>query len=76
MKENNLPVYDAPPPPPPPREERIYRDALRLLEGINEILKDNPNLGTINIKMVGVVRDLNNVRIEKITGKEQEQEQA
>lgn len=50
----------------------VYEDAVDLLERINTELKANKNLDTINTKMVGVVRDLNNARIEKITGKEQE----
>jgi len=68
MEKNGLPKYNGPP-PPPTREEKLYYDAVRLLEGINDVLKDHPDLDTINIKMVGVVRDLNNVRIGKITGK-------
>jgi len=52
-----------------PKEEQIYKDAIKLLENINELLKDYPGLEHINIKMVGVVKDLNNMRIEKITGK-------
>jgi len=52
------------------KESTMYEDAVDLLERINSEMKDNKNLDTINIKMIGVVRDLNNVRIEKITGKE------
>jgi len=51
-------------------QRTIYEDAVDLLERINSELKDVKNLDTINIKMVGVVKDLNNVRIEKIIGKE------
>lgn len=66
-------MYDAPS-IPPPREEKIYQDALRLLENINEVLKDNPKLGTLNISMRAVVKDLNDVCIERITGKQNTQE--
>lgn len=69
MQELGLPDYKNAPPPPPTREEILYRNAVALLENINEVLTEYPKLGTINIKMVGVVNDLNNVRIEKITGK-------
>lgn len=69
MKEPGLPAYDGPP-PPSPREEKIYQDALRLLENINEVLKENPKLGTLNISMRAVVKDLNDVCIERITGKQ------
>lgn len=69
MPEPGLPDYKNAPPPPPTREEKLYRDAVTLLENINEVLKENQKLETINSKMVGVVKDLNDVRIEKITGK-------
>ncbi|HUU99469.1 MAG TPA: hypothetical protein VMW32_00765 [Bacteroidales bacterium] len=50
------------------KEEKLYKDSVELLENINKDLKDHTDLDTINIKMVGVVKDLNNVRIRKITG--------
>jgi hypothetical protein len=51
------------------REEEIYQDALRLLENINEVLKENPKLGTLNISMKSVIKDLNDVCVERITGR-------
>jgi hypothetical protein len=47
----------------------IYENAIALLERINVELKDHPSLETINSKMIGVVKDLNEVRISEITSK-------
>lgn len=69
MKEPGLPAYDGPP-PPLPGEEKIYQDALRLLENINEVLKENPKLGTLNISMKALLKDLNDICVERITGKQ------
>ena len=41
-----------------------------LLQRINTDLKGNNLLATLNVKMVGVVKDLNDVQIAVITGKE------
>jgi len=49
-------------------EEKLHQDAIRLLEDINEVLGNHTGRDSINIKMAGVIRDLNNIRIEKITG--------
>jgi hypothetical protein len=47
----------------------LYEDAITLLERINNELKESKQIDTLNSKMVSVVKDLNEVRIEKITGK-------
>jgi hypothetical protein len=41
-----------------------------LLERINQELKDNKYLSTINVKLVQVIKDINEVRLSQITGKE------
>lgn len=51
-------------------KKTLYEEAIDLLSRINEDLKNNKQLGTINVKMVGVVNDLNSVRLGEITGKE------
>jgi len=53
----------------------MYEDAVTLLERINSELKDSEWLGTINTKMVGVVKDLNDVRIKQITGSKSSEEE-
>ena len=53
----------------------IYEDAVTLLERINNELKESEWLGTINTKMVGVVKDLNEVRIKQITGSKASEEE-
>lgn len=47
----------------------IQEDAMKLLEGISQEMKEAKQLDTLNTKMIGVVKDLNEVRIEEITGK-------
>jgi hypothetical protein len=69
MEKNKLPDYKNAPPPPPTREEKLYNDAFRLFENINDVLKNHKDIDTLNSKMTGLLRDLNGVRIEKITGK-------
>lgn len=54
-------------------EISIYDQAVQLLERINSELKDHALLDTINTKMVGVVTDLNKVRVMAITGKDTEE---
>jgi hypothetical protein len=46
----------------------LYDHSIELLEGCNTILKDNAELPTINSKLVGLVKDLNEARIKQITG--------
>jgi len=53
-------------------EVSLYDQAVALLERINNELKGNKQLDTINSKMVGVVKDLNEVRISDITGRDTE----
>ena len=48
----------------------LSQAALDLLERINQELKNNKMLDIINTRMVGVVKDLNEVRIYEITGKD------
>jgi ribosome-binding factor A len=50
-------------------KKTLHEEAMELLERINTELKDHKLLDTLNIKMVGVVKDLNDVRIGEITGK-------
>lgn len=51
-------------------KKTLHEEAIELLERINTELKDHKLLDTLNTKMVGVVKDLNDVRIGAITGKE------
>lgn len=51
-----------------PEKKSLYEDAVTLLEKINQELADHRLLDTINSKMVAVVKDLNEVRIDDITG--------
>jgi hypothetical protein len=51
-------------------KKTLHEEAIELLERINTELKDHKLLDTLNTKMVGVVKDLNDVRIGSITGKE------
>lgn len=48
----------------------LYEDSIALLERINQELKDNKYLSTINFKMVQVIKDINDVRLGQITGRE------
>jgi hypothetical protein len=48
----------------------LYEDSVALLERINQELKDNKYLSTINVKLVQVIKDINEVRLSQITGKE------
>jgi hypothetical protein len=48
----------------------LHQEAMDLLQRINIELKGNKFLDTLNVKMVGVVKDLNDVQIAVITGKE------
>ena len=48
----------------------LHEESIALLERINAELKDHKLLATLNTKMVGVVKDLNDVLIGEITGKE------
>jgi hypothetical protein len=51
-------------------DRTLQEEALDLLERINTDLKGHSLIDTINTKMVSVVKDLNEVRICEITGKE------
>lgn len=46
----------------------LYDSAMTLLEGCNLLLKEDPQLPTINTKLAGVVKDLNDIRIRELTG--------
>jgi hypothetical protein len=50
----------------------LYDSAMALLEGCNSLLKEDPQLGTINTKLAGVVKDLNDIRIKELTGIKEE----
>lgn len=52
-----------------PEKKSIYEEAFSLLERINDELKEHKLIDTLNSKMTGVVKDLNDVRIISITGK-------
>jgi hypothetical protein len=52
-----------------PEKRSLYEEAIELLERMNNELKGNSHLDTLNTKMIGVVKDLNEVSIEAITGK-------
>ena len=49
-------------------KKQLYDRAIVLLEDINKHLKDDVNLPTINVQMVGVVKNLNDARIRELTG--------
>jgi hypothetical protein len=49
-------------------KKALYDQAMALLEGCNVYLKDDPQLPTINVKMAGVIKDLNDIRIKNLTG--------
>ena len=49
-------------------KETLYDQAMTLLEGCNTHLKDDPMLPTINTKLAGVVKDLNDIKIKTLTG--------
>ena len=51
-----------------PEKKSLYEDAIALLERINADLKGH-NIDTLNSRMIGVVKDLNEIRIVDITGK-------
>mgnify|MGYP001085270254 CR=1 FL=1 len=48
----------------------LYEDSIALLERINQELKENKYLAAINVKMVQVIKDINDVRLGQITGRE------
>jgi len=52
----------------------LYNDAVTLLKDCNTHLKGNAQLGTINIKLAGVVKDLNDIIIKELTGAIEEAE--
>lgn len=49
-------------------KQALYDQAMALLESCNDILKDDPQLATINVKLTGVVKDLNDILIKELTG--------
>lgn len=51
-------------------KKSLHEEAMELLERINTELKGSKYLATLNSKMVGVVKDLNEVWIASITGSE------
>jgi hypothetical protein len=53
-------------------KKTIYEDAIDLLEKINDEFKDSEHLQFLNIKMAGVVKEINDARIVAITGKSAE----
>lgn len=48
--------------------KKLYQDAMTLLEGCNEILKDDEKLSTINSQISGAVKNLNDIVIRETTG--------
>ena len=48
--------------------EDLYNSAMALMKGCNNLLKEDPQLPTINVKLAGVVKDLNDIRIKELTG--------
>lgn len=55
-------------------KKALYDQAMGLLEGCNTYLKDDPQLPTINSKLSGVIKDLNDIRIKCLTGLNPEEE--
>ena len=51
-----------------PEKPTLYQEAIDLLTRINSELKDAEIIKTINVKMVGVVKDLNDIMVKEITG--------
>lgn len=49
-------------------KKALYEAAMALLEGCNTHLKEDPQLPTINTKLAGVVKDLNDILIKSLTG--------
>lgn len=49
-------------------KQNLYNQAMTLLEGCNSVLKDDSQLPTINVKLAGVVKDLNDILIRELTG--------
>ena len=52
-------------------KKTLYEEAIGLLGRINEEMKSHKQLDIINVKMVGVVNELNSVRVAQITGKDE-----
>jgi hypothetical protein len=48
--------------------QELLDHAFKLLDGCNTVMKDNAALPTLNSKLVGIVKDLNDARIKEITG--------
>ena len=48
--------------------KELYQKSMALLEGCNEHLKDDEKLSTLNTKLSGVVKDLNDIIIRDTTG--------
>jgi hypothetical protein len=53
----------------------LYEDAVALLERINQELKESKHLNSINSRMVYVVKEINDVRIEEIAGQSEMKEE-
>lgn len=54
-----------------PEKTSLYQEAIDLLTRINSELKDADIIKTINVKMVGVVKDLNDIMVKEIIGLEE-----
>jgi hypothetical protein len=50
----------------------LYNDAVTLLKDCNVHLNGNAQLSTINVKLIGVVKDLNDIIIKELTEAESE----
>jgi len=48
--------------------KELYSKAMVLLEGCNDTLQQDEKLSTINTKLAGVVKDLNDIIIRDTTG--------
>jgi len=51
-----------------PLDGSLYGDAVKLLERINAELNEHKLKNDINIRMVGVIKYLNDVQVSEITG--------
>jgi hypothetical protein len=47
----------------------LYECSMDLLQNCNEVLSGDAQLQTINTKLAGVVKDLNDIMIKELTGK-------
>ena len=53
-------------------KKELYNQAMALLEGCNKILKNEPQIGLINTRLSGVVKDLNEIILNTVTNNQVE----